>query len=138
MIVYLIGSLAGRIATVLCAVAITLPYLLRRNRFSQSLGFAQEHAAPYLLGLWPHFWLGYLILALTVVHMGSVMGAMGRANGAGIWAATGALFLLLFEITQGLNLKDERLSARRPARRLHFWTMTAFVVALSVHVWLNA
>lgn len=137
MIVYLIGSLAGRIATVLCAVAIALPYLLRRNRLSRGLGFAQEHAAPYLRRLWPHFWVGYLILALSVVHMGSVMGAMGRANGAGIWAATTALFLLLIEILQGLNLKDETLPARRPARRLHFWTMAGFVAALGLHLWWN-
>ncbi len=137
MSVYLFGCLAGRIATVLCAVVIALPYLLRRNRLSRGLGFAQEHATPYLRRLWPHFWVGYSILALTVVHMGSVMGAMGRANGAGIWAATGALFLLLVEITQGLNLKDERLPARRPARRLHFWTMVGFVAALSLHLWWN-
>jgi hypothetical protein len=137
MIVYFIGSLAGRVATVLCAVTITLPYLLRRNRFSRSLGLAQEHAAPYLRRLWPHFWVGYAILALTVVHMGSVMGAMGRAKGAGIWAATGALFLLLLEVAQGLNLKDESLSARKSARRLHFWTMAGFVAALGLHLWWN-
>jgi hypothetical protein len=137
MMVYFIGSLAGRLATVLCAMAIALPYLLRRNRVSRGLGFAQDHAAPYLRRLWPHFWVGYSILALTIVHMGSVMGAMGRANSAGTWAATGAFFLLLIEIVQGLNLKDETLAARRPARRLHFWTMAGFIAALSLHLWWN-
>jgi len=138
MVFYLIGSLAGRIATALCVLAIALPYLLRRNRFSRGLGFAQEHAAPYLRRLWPHFWVGYFILGLTVVHVGAVTSAMGRANGAGIWAATGALFLLVFEIAQGLNLKAEVRPARRRARRLHFWTMAGFVAALGVHVWLNS
>jgi hypothetical protein len=137
MILYFIGSLAGRFATLLCAVAIALPYLLRRNRLSRGLGLAQEHATPYLRRLWPHFWVGYLILALSFVHAGTVMGAMGRANGAGIWAATGAFFLLLLEIILGLSLKDQRISPRQPLRRIHFWVMAGFVGALGLHLWLN-
>ena len=137
MILYFIGGLAGRVATVLSGLVIALPYLLRRNRVSRGLGLAQEHAVPYLRRLWPHFWVGYVIVALSTVHVGSVMGAMGRANGAGIWAATGAFFLLVFEIVLGLNLKEERLPVRRPLRRLHFWTMGAFVGALGLHLWLN-
>ncbi len=137
MILYFIGGMAGRVATVLCLLVIALPYLLRRNRVSRGLGLAQEHAVPYLRRLWPHFWVGYVILALSTVHTGTVMGAMGRANSAGIWAATGAFFLLVFEIVLGLNLKEERLPVRRPLRRLHFWTMAVFVVALGLHLWLN-
>jgi hypothetical protein len=137
MIVYFIGSLAGRVATVLCVLVIALPYLLRSNRLSRGVGLAQEHATPYLRRLWPHFWVGYFILALSTVHAGTVMRAMGRANSAGILAATGAFFLLLFEIALGLNLKDERLPVRRPMRRLHFWTMVGFAGALGAHLWLN-
>lgn len=98
---------------------------------------AQEQAAPYLRRLWPHFWLGYVILALSIVHAGTVMGAMRRANSAGLLAATGAFFLLLFEIVLGLSLQDEGLSGRRPLRRLHFWTMAAFVATLGLHLCLN-
>ncbi len=138
MIIYLFGSLAARVATVLCLAAIGLPYLLRRNRLSRGLGLAQEYAVPYLRRLWPHFWVGYVILALSTAHAGTVMRAMGRANGAGILAASVAFFLLLLEILLGLSLKDEKLCARRPLRRLHFWTMGAFVAALGMHLWLNA
>lgn len=137
MMVYLIASLAGRVATVLCVLVILLPYLLRRNQLSRGLGLAQGQAAPYVRRLWPHFWVGYAILGMTAVHVGTVIGAMGRANRGGILAATGALFLLLFETRLGVNLKDEGLTARRPLRRIHFWTMAAFVGALGVHVWLN-
>jgi hypothetical protein len=137
MLVYSIGSLAGRIATLLCVVVVALPYLLRRNRLSRGLGLAQGHARPYLRRLRPHFWVGYFILGLSVVHAGTVMGAMGRANGIGIVPATGAFFLLLFEIALGLNLKDTRLATRRPVRRLHFWTMVGFAGALGLHLWLN-
>jgi hypothetical protein len=137
MTAYLIGSLAGRVATVLCVLVVALPYLLRRNRLSRGLGLAQEHAAPYLRRLWPHFWVGYLILALSLLHAGTVMGAMARANGAGIWAATGAFLLLLIEIIVGLSLKDERTSPRRTPRRIHFGVMAGFVGALGLHLWLN-
>jgi hypothetical protein len=137
MIPYLIGSVTGRVATVLCVVVIVLPYLLRRNRLSRGLGLAQEHATPYLRRLWPHFWIGYAILALSVVHAGTVMGEMGRANVAGIWAGTAVFFLLLFEMVLGLTLKDDRLAERRPLRRIHFWTMTAIVTALGLHLWRN-
>jgi hypothetical protein len=137
MMVYLIASVAGRVATVLCVLVILLPHLLRRHQLSRGLGVAPGQAAPYLRRLWPHFWVGYAILGLTVVHVGTVMGALGRASGAGIRAATGALLLLLCEIALGVNLKEQGLSARQPLRRLHFWTMPAFVTALGVHVWLN-
>ena len=137
MLVYLIGGIAARVATVLCVVLIVLPYVLRRNRLSRGLGLTQENGVPYLRRLWPHFWVGYVVLALSTLHAGTVMPAMGRAKGAGIWAATAAFFLLLFEIVLGLSLKEVDLSPRRPMRRLHFWMMVGFVGALGVHVWLN-
>jgi hypothetical protein len=137
MMVFLISVIAGRVAILLCVLAIALPYLIRRNRLSRGLGLAQEYATPYLRRLWPHFWMGYGILALSTLHAGTVMHAMARANSIGILAATGAFFLLLLELGLGLNLKDERLPVRRPMRRLHFWTMAAFVAALGAHLWWN-
>jgi hypothetical protein len=138
MTTYLVSILAGRVAVVLCVCAILLPYLLRRNRLSVILGLAQQHASPYLHRLWPHFWLGYVILALSIVHAGTVAGVMSRANPAGIWAATIALFLLLLEVLLGLSLKDDRLTGRTSVRRVHFWTMTVLAGSLAAHLWLNA
>lgn len=126
---YLAGNLAGRVATVLCVVAIVLPYILRRQAGSSS-------SRPYLRRLWPHFWVGYFIAVLTVVHMGMVMGAMGRANAAGIWAATAAFFLMVVEIAIGLSLREAR-EERRRLRSMHFWIMTAFAVSLGIHLVLN-
>jgi hypothetical protein len=128
---YLVGSLAGRVATVLCVVVIALPYILRRQAGSNSL-----RPAPYLRRLWPHFWMGYLIAVLTVVHVGMVMGAMGRANVAGIWAATAGFFLMVVEIAIGLSLREAGTERRR-LRTLHFWTMTAFAASLGIHLVLN-
>jgi hypothetical protein len=138
MLVYFIGGIAARLATALCILAIALPYALRGGRVSRALGSPQEQAAPYLRRLWPHFWVGYAILVLSTLHAGTVMGAMRRANANGILAATGAFFLLLFEVVLGLTLKDQSLPARRPMRRLHFWTMAAFVAALGAHLWWNS
>jgi hypothetical protein len=137
MLEYFVGSIAGRVAAVLCVLVIALPYALRRGPLSRGLGLAQEHAKPYLRRLWPHFWVGYGILALSTLHAGTVMSAMRRANPTGIWAATAAFFLLVFEVVLGLSLKDESLLVRRPWRRLHFWTMAGFVAALGMHLWLN-
>lgn len=136
MTTYMVSSVAGRLGVVLCGFAIVLPYVLRRNRLSGILGFAQEPAEPYLRRLWPHFWLGYLILFFSVVH--GFTAAMSRANQAGVWAATVALFLLIVEVMLGLSLRDVHLARRTSIRRLHFWTMTAFVVSLASHLWLNA
>ena len=80
---------------------------------------------------------GCVILALSMVHAGTVPRAMGRANSIGILAATGAFFLLLLEVVLGLSLKDEGVSGRRLLRRAHFWTMAVCVAALPVHLWLN-
>jgi hypothetical protein len=133
MIGYLVGSIAGRIAVALCAVTILLPYVLRRGRVSRGLARAP---ATYVQRLWPHFWLGYGIVALSILHAGTV-GGMGRANRGGIWAATVALFLLVFEVVVGLSLKEELLSSRQAWRRAHFWVMAVIVASLGLHLLWN-
>jgi hypothetical protein len=138
MTAYTISIVAGRVAVVFCGFTILLPYVLRRNRVSRILGLAQENAAPYLHRLWPHFWLGYLILAFSIIHAGTVMAAMSHANQAGIWAATVALFLLMLEVMLGLCLKEIHASGRIFLRRLHFWNMATVVTLLAAHLWLNA
>jgi hypothetical protein len=134
---YLIGEIAARVAVVLCVFTIALPYLLRRGRVSRGFGLAQDHAVPYLRRMWPHVWMGYAILALSTAHAGTVMGAMAHANRFGLLAATAAFFVLLFGVVVGLSLRDETLPQRRPVRRLHFWTMIAFVALLAAHLYWN-
>ena len=136
MLAYVVGVLAARIATLLCVVTIALPYLLRGNRLRR-IGLAPERAVPYLRRLWPHFWTGYVILGLSTLHAATLMGAMKRANGVGVWAATGALFLLVYEVAVGLVLKDQRVDGRRSLRRIHFWIMLAFATTLLLHLAMN-
>jgi hypothetical protein len=137
MLRYLISSLAARSATVLCLFVAALPYLLRRNRRSRGVGRAEANPAPYLPRLWPHFWMGYLILALSFVHASLAMQLKARTNAVGILAATTAFFLLLGEVVVGLTLKQDRTTTRRTLRRIHFWIMIVFAGALTIHLWLN-
>src|SRR5215469_6407267 len=131
MLRYLIGGLAARTATVLYPFVAALPYLLRRNRLTRA------NPAPHLPRLWPHFWMGYSILALALVHASLAMPARARTNPVGILAATAAFFLLLGEVVVGLILRETRPTARRPLRRMHFWIMIVFAAALTIHLCLN-
>src|SRR5579872_92430 len=134
---YLVGSVAARIATVLCVIVIALPYGLRRNRVSEWLGIQPRAGVSYRARMWPHFWMGYVILALSIAHVGLAMSAMGRANPTGILAATAAFFLLLFEIALGLTLRKPSAASRKSLLRIQFWMMVAFLAMLAVHVWLT-
>lgn len=116
MLVYAAGSLATRIATVLCVLLMALPFLSRRRLLAGSGGAT---AVPYLRWMWPHFWMGYIVLGLSLLHASTVMRTMGRADVGGIWAATGALFVLMFEVLVGLSLRKATLVARIMLRRIH-------------------
>ena len=85
-----------------------------------------------------HFWTGYIILALSIVHASSVMRAMRRANVIGIWAASLAFALLLSEIVIGLALRQAGRNAKSSLRKAHFWIMILFVCFLGAHLWWNA
>jgi thiosulfate reductase cytochrome b subunit len=87
--------------------------------------------------MWPHYWLGYALVGLVLVHTKFVGPAMGRSEATGIWAATLALCLLFAQVGIGLNLK----SASGPIHRLrqwHFWTMIALIAMVLIHLLRNA
>ena len=56
---------------------------------------------------------------------------------AGIWVATGALLLVVGQVSIGVGLRTVPDAERRRRRRLHFLTMTLLVTAGVVHVLLN-
>jgi hypothetical protein len=63
-----ITSVTGWIGFVLIGLEVLFPYLLRRNRMSL-LGSVEIGAGtPYLKRMWPHYWLGYLLLLLSLIH----------------------------------------------------------------------
>jgi hypothetical protein len=135
-----ITSITGWIAVVLIGLEILLPYLYRKNRLSVWLRTAANAtSAPYLKRLWPHYWFGYLLLVLGVIHTVVPMqaGHLRQWNLTGLWIATVALLLMLVQGALGLWLQDSKLVGRALLRSWHYWLMFGIVLLVGVHVWLN-
>jgi thiosulfate reductase cytochrome b subunit len=64
-------------------------------------------------------------------------GNMRGINSSGVWIATIALLIVLWQIAVGLMLRDPTQSDRRMHRRTHFWTMTLVAGLIVVHIALN-
>lgn len=127
MVRFLLVSATGWVAVLVLGITTALPYLLR----------SRQGTTPFRKRLWPHYWLGYGLLVLVMVHSSFVMGpAMARSDAAGIWAATLALGLLFLQLALGLLLQNGSPSQRQ-LRRLHFRSMIALAVLVVVHLWRN-
>ena len=127
---YLGNALSGWAGVMLFGSGLAMPYLLRR---------VSGVKAPYLRRMWPHYWLGYLAFFASCAHAWLTMrgGNMRGINSSGVWIATIALLIMLWQIAVGLMLRDPTQSNRRTLRRTHFWTMTLVVGLIVVHIALN-
>jgi len=135
-----ITSITGWIGFVLIGLEILGPYLLRRNRLSIWLGTARiAAAAPYLKRLWPHYWLGYLLVVLALIHtvVPLMAGNLAQWNLTGLWLATFGLLVLLAQGAIGWWLRDPKMSGRVLWRSWHYWLMFGIVILVGLHVWLN-
>ncbi len=137
MIRFILGSLTGWVAVLATGIEIALPTLLR----SRQQGIAEQTSAdvrvPNLRArMWPHYWLGYMLAALVIIHTSLVGPAMGRSDVTGIWAATLALCLLFLQIGLGLALKSRTNGGigAPQLRRWHFWSMIGFVALVATHL----
>jgi hypothetical protein len=127
---YLENALSGWAGVILFGSGLLMPYLLRRVSGAKT---------PYLRRLWPHYWLGYLALFVSSAHAWVAMrsGNMRDINSSGVWIATIALLIMLWQVAVGLMLQDPTQSNRRMLRRTHFWTMTLVAGLIVVHIALN-
>jgi cytochrome b561 len=141
---------SGWLLVALLSVTIALPYRLRRRRPRPWRSPAPP--APLMPAVLPapprraqqgrlrfHYWLGYAIAALALVHgMASMTrGIAGRAHPAGLKLASVALLVAFWQVGLGLWLRGK--SGRRAAgRRLHFWVMAALVALVVLHVALDS
>jgi hypothetical protein len=135
-----ITSITGWIGFVLIGLEVLFPYFLRRNRMSVWLGSVKiASGTPYLKRMWPHYWLGYLLLLFSVVH--TVVPIQARElrglNALGLWLAAGGLLFLSAQSAIGWWLQDPSLVRRAPMRSWHYWLMFGVVILVAVHVWLN-
>ncbi|HLH08938.1 MAG TPA: hypothetical protein VKW78_16985 [Terriglobales bacterium] len=118
-------------------VEAVLPYLLRRTALSTWLGVA-TFTRPYIRRMWPHYWIGYLVLALGTIHGWIAMkpGHIAATSLAGLWLATAAWFLMLAQVVLGLYLQAPG-SKRASLRAWHYWVMVTLIVCVGLHIWLN-
>jgi hypothetical protein len=138
MLRFLLVGVTGWIAVLAIGVEVALPYILRETVRNQSSTASSASRPGRIVRLrermWPHYWLGYGLAALVLVHASLVMGpAMGRADAAGIWAATLGLSALFLQIGLGLLLKSGS-DKQRQIRRWHFWSMIGLVGIVAVHL----
>ena len=135
---------SGWLLVALLASTIALPYRLRRRRPSLM------HRPPALAEPPParpagrrrlrlHYWLGYAIAALAMVHgMASMTRSIaGRAHPAGLKLASLALLVAFGQVGIGLWLRGKS-GGRAAVRRIHFWVMAALVALVALHVALDS
>jgi hypothetical protein len=132
MVASSITSVTGRVLMIQLIVTIIYPFLLRSGRIGPVQTFLKRMRF--------HYWLGYNIAAIVIVHLWIPMsaGLAGRVNFTGLYLATIALILIFVQVTLGRNLSKPKLSARRVVRRWHFWVMVSIVVFVLGHIALNS
>jgi hypothetical protein len=126
-------SWSGWVLVMLLPVTIALPFLARRARRGLT-------GPPLRQRLHPHYWLGYVIAAIVVVHAGvsTGTGAALRADAPGVYLATGALLLVFVQLFLGLLLREPSLRRRTVVRRRHVWVMAGIVALALGHIVLNS
>jgi hypothetical protein len=141
MIRFLLVSATGWVAVLAVGIETALPYMLRETLCHPAARASAESLPVRLPNLrarmWPHYWLGYALVALVLVHTSFVTGsAMGRADATGICAATLALCLMFLQLGLGLILKSG-VSNQPQMRRRHFWGMIGLVGLVLTHLLRN-
>ena len=130
----LFSGMSGWVLVLLLPLTIALPFLLR----SSKTGISDQR--PLVQRLRSHYWLGYAIVALAVIHawIATGTGLALRANTTGVYLATGALFLVFAQVFLGLLLREPSLRRRTVMRRRHFWVMVGIVTLTLGHIALNS
>lgn len=124
---YLRTAFSGWGAVMLFGSTLAIPFLLRRQAGTKK---------PFLRRIWPHYWLGYATFLFSSVHAWLAMrtGNMAGADVPGIWIATVALLVILWQLGVGLMLRDPGQLRRRALKRTHFWTMTLAAALIVAHI----
>jgi hypothetical protein len=136
--------ISGWLLVALLILTISIVYRRRAATLRVTFGRATGPSTGYRNfnpwpGLRPHFVLGFVILALTYLHLDVPLRTRGLGDtalfGFGV-ASIGAALLLLQGYT-GWRIR-RRAGAPVPAlRALHFWTMVAVIGLIVVHAAVN-
>jgi len=122
---------SGWLAAALLAAAISaagLTRVLRRPHAPAAVGWLRSHNG-----------LGAAAATLGVVHgLGSITRAqLSLGADVGLWVASAAMALLVWEAVLGLLLSAPGTPQRHRLRRRHLALMVALVVTVTAHVLLN-
>ena len=123
-------ALSGWLAVLLLGANAYSPYLIRATQSTE------QGRAAFFRG---HCAVGLLIPAAAFVHawLPMLLGRISRFQPTGLYFATAALCIMLFQIGVGMSLRGTTGKARRQGRRVHFWTMTLIVGLVLIHIFLN-
>ena len=123
---------SGWVIAVLTAVTVVLPFVLRRRL---------RWVGSYLERLQPHYWIGFTIAGLSMIHAGLAMSSGPIPDSVnwsvGIWIATGGMLLVFPQVSMGMGLRKPGGPDRKRRRLLHLGTMVVLVVAGAGHLLLN-
>ena len=135
-----IASASGWSLVVMTAVTLSIPFLLRRQLRGVQLRVKFQKGRAFLKRMWPHYWLGYAIAAVTLVHAVLALGSGGGRNAdlLGLFLASTALFLVFAQVLLGLNLRRPGIPSRRALRRMHLGLMISIVVLGLGHILLDS
>lgn len=131
----LLTSISGWLSAILVGATTALPYVFRRKALNQQI----RSLGPFLLRMKPHYWIGYVIVGLSTLHASLAMNkqTMSGTNMFGLLLATGALFLMFWQLIIGLSLRQPT-EGRRTQRRWHFTVMLGIVSLGIGHIALNS
>lgn len=119
----------GWVAALLLVATVSVPYLVRA---------APASDAPRRRWMGVHFWIGPSVFLVAFIHAWLPMSAgVARQGLAGIWLATFALLVMVWQVAMGVRLRGSDVARRESRRRRHFWTMTAIVVLVLAHIAIN-
>ena len=121
------SAATGWLATIMVILAAIAGVFIRRLR----------KTPPLVLRMRPHYVIGYAALALASLHGFFAMGAIHGADGAGLRAATVAIFALGIQTFVGASLQDPG-SYRRVLRGWHIGVFAALIFSIGYHVMANA
>lgn len=132
----LIADLSGWVVAALVACTMVLPTLARGRLAVVGVRWAR----PRSVWLGTHYRVGFAIGAVCLLHAVLAMSA-GRLPAtplgeAGIWIASGGLFLVLAQVAIGGKLREGG-GRSRLLRPVHVLIFAALVAAGIVHILLN-
>ena len=137
---FIFTSLTGWSLVVLTGISISLAFLFRRQLQDPKFRLRWEKGRDFLKRMRPHYWLGYAIAGITLVHAALAISS-GWAKGVnilGLMLASLGMFLVFAQVLLGRTLRRPHTPSRRQLRRLHLVLMFIIVTLGAFHIVLNS